>query len=84
MNYTILILRRVQKELSDLPESVYIKVKMKIQKMAFNPRPRGSRKLSGREGCRIRVGDYRIIYEIDDTNHSVTILNIGNRKDIYR
>lgn len=84
MTYNLLILRRAQKELSGLPEATYERVKLVIHKLADDPRPRGSRKLSGREGWRIRVGEYRIVYEIDDDNHSVTILHIGHRRDVYR
>jgi mRNA interferase RelE/StbE len=49
-----------------------------------DPRPHGSRKLVGRDGWRIRVGRYRVIYEIDDAQRFVTILHVGHRKDIYR
>ncbi len=83
MSYRLLILRRAQKELSDLPRTVYDRIKYVIGKLADDPRPRGSRKLTGREGWRIRVGEYRIIYEINNANHSVTILHIGHRRDIY-
>lgn len=48
-----------------------------------NPRPPSCLKLSGREGWRIRVGNYRVVYEIDDGQQAVTILNIGHRRDIY-
>ncbi|KJU83090.1 plasmid stabilization system protein, RelE/ParE family [Candidatus Magnetobacterium bavaricum] len=55
-----------------------------MQSLGDEPRPYGSRKLTGREGWRIRGGSYRIIYEIDDYKKVVTILNIGHRKDVYR
>jgi mRNA interferase RelE/StbE len=84
MIYSILILRSAQKELSELPRITYERVKDSIRKLADTPKPRGSRKLSGRDGWRIRVGDYRVIYEIDNCNHSVTILHIGHRRDVYR
>jgi mRNA interferase RelE/StbE len=84
MNYNILILRRAQKELAGLHEPIYSKTKFAIQKLGDDPRPRGSRKLSGRDGWRVRVGEHRVIYEIDNSNHSVTILHIGRRRDVYR
>lgn len=84
MTYEILILRRAQKELAGLPEAIFGRVKLAVQKLADNPKPRGSQKLSGREGWRIRVGEYRVIYEIDNKNNSVTVLHIGHRRDIYR
>ena len=84
MIYNVHILRRAQKELSGLPEAKYAKVKLAIQKLADDPKSRGSRKLSGRNGWRVRVGEYRIIYEIDNRSHSVTILHIGHRRDVYQ
>ena len=84
MSYAVLILRRAQKELADLPSDVYENAKEAIANLAEEPRPQGCRKLTGREGWRIRSGDYRIIYEIDDARSTVTVLDIGHRRDIYR
>jgi mRNA interferase RelE/StbE len=84
MSYRVLILRRAQKELGALPENVFERLVRAIRELAEMQRPPGSRKLSGREGWRIRVGDYRVIYEIDDAARSVTILHVGHRKDVYR
>ena len=84
MSYELLILPRAQKELSRLPATAGNRVAAAIRKLTDAARPRGSRKLAGREGLRIRAGDYRIIYEIDDDNHLVTILHIGHRRDVYR
>jgi mRNA interferase RelE/StbE len=84
MNYQVLILRCAQKELAGLHEPIYSKIKFAIQKIGDDPRPHGSRKLSGRDGWRVKVGEYRVIYEIDNSNHSVTILHIGHRRDVYR
>jgi mRNA interferase RelE/StbE len=52
--------------------------------IADNPRPPGCIKLRNREGGRIRIGDYRVIYDISDENLIVIILHVGNRRDIYR
>jgi mRNA interferase RelE/StbE len=84
MTHKVFISRHAQKELSALPEAKYNQIKIAIQKLADDPKPYGSRKLSGREGWRIRVSEYRIIFEINDKNHSVIILHIGHRKDVYR
>jgi len=84
MDYTVLILRRAQKELAQLPSEVYERVRDAIRALGSNPRPPGCLKLQGREGWRIRTGSYRVIYEIDDERHTVTILHIGHRRDIYR
>jgi mRNA interferase RelE/StbE len=84
MSYHINILRRAQKSLSKLPQDEYERIKETIQSLATTPRPNGSRKLTGREGWRLRVGDYRVIYEIDDPQKTITVLSIGHRREIYR
>jgi mRNA interferase RelE/StbE len=84
MSYTVSILRRAQRELGELPAEAYRRTREAIRSLAQNPRPRGCLKLAGREGWRIRVGDYRLIYEIDDEQQIVLVLHIGHRRDIYR
>lgn len=84
MTYKILILRRAQKELAGLRGEPYERAKNAVVALADNPGPRGCRKLVGREGWRIRIGDYRVVYEIDDDDGELTILHIGLRKDAYR
>jgi mRNA interferase RelE/StbE len=84
VTYGLTILRRAQKELSALPQEPYVRVRDAIRKLAEEPRPNGSKKLAGRSGWRIRVGSYRVIYEIDDPNHLITIMHIGHRRDVYR
>lgn len=84
MSYNVFILRRAQAELAELPQIVYARVKNAVVSLGENPRPAGCRKLSGRNGWRIRVAQYRVIYEIDDADQRVTVLQIGHRRDIYR
>jgi mRNA interferase RelE/StbE len=84
MSYTISILRRAQKELDDLPADAYERIRDDIRALAEDPRPPGCLKLTNREGWRIRIRDYRVIYEIDDEQGIITILNIGHRRDVYR
>lgn len=81
--YEVLILRRAQKELADLPKADYYRMRDALEALATNPRPYGCKKLTGREGWRIRSGNYRAIYGIDDSLRKVSILHIGDRKDIY-
>jgi len=83
MTYTITILRRAQKELSGLPRELYIRARDAIRKLAEEPRPPGSKRLAGRTGWRIRVGAYRVVYEIDDSEHLITIMHVGHRRDVY-
>jgi mRNA interferase RelE/StbE len=84
MSYSINIKKRAAKSLANLSERDYQRIRDKIRELGENPRPLGCLKLTGREGWRIRIGIYRVIYEIDDRNKKVTILDIGHRRDIYR
>jgi len=84
VTYAVLMTRRAQKELADLPREAYGRVKSAIEALAANPRPPGCVKLTGIEGWRIREGDYRVLYEIDDPQHTVTVVHVGNRRDVYR
>ncbi|HDG96896.1 MAG TPA: type II toxin-antitoxin system RelE/ParE family toxin [Desulfobacterales bacterium] len=74
MSYRIFLLRRAQKELSKVPDEDYHRIKESILKLSDNPRPKGCSKLTDREGWRIRVGNYRVIYEIDDQEKTLTYL----------
>ena len=56
----------------------------KIKGLAAAPRPLGSEKLSGEEKYRVRQGDYRVLYLIDDASSTVTVVKIGHRREVYR
>jgi len=84
MSYEVAILRRAVKELAQLPQKDGLRVEADIEALGSHPRPHGSRKLTGRDGNRIRGGDSRVVYEINDRLQSVTVLHVGHRKDIYR
>ncbi len=84
MNYAVLILKKAQKELSLVPQKEYEKIKKSIIDLSENPRHANCLKLTGREGWRLRIGNYRVIYEIDDKDKTVLILQIGHRKYIYK
>ncbi len=84
MAYALTILRRAQKELAFLPKEDYQRVRNAIVKLATTPRPDGTLKMTGRQAWRIRVGDYRVIYEIDDDKAVISVIHIGHRSDVYR
>jgi len=69
--------------LSKISDPYYSNIKEAIKKLTENPRPRGCKKLKGRSGYRIRVGVYRIIYEVFDNELIVDVITIGYRKDVY-
>lgn len=83
MNYVLLILHRAQKQLANLDKNEFGRVRDAIALLADNPRPSGCKKLVGRDGWRIRVGNYRVVYEIDDARREITVLDVGHRRDIY-
>ena len=81
--YTVLILPSAQKQLDKLPGSVATRIEDKMLELEADPRPPGCKKLKGRDGYRIRIGDYRVIYEIQDQRLIVTVITIGDRKNVY-
>lgn len=81
--YQLLIEKQVEKQLERIPEPDYSRVKTAINSLAKDPRPNGYKKLKGRTGYRIRQGDYRIVYDINDHILTVFIVAAGHRKDIY-
>lgn len=83
MNYQVLVIQRAQKSLARLAKTIVERVREAITDLAQDPRPPGCKKLVNRDGWRIRVGDYRVIYEIDDPGRVVTVMHIGHRRDIY-
>ncbi len=78
--------RRVEKAIADLPLTVRARVIKAIQSLREEPRPRGVRKLGGKlsGAWRIRVGAYRVLYDIYDAHKVVVITDVGQRKDVYR
>jgi len=66
-----------------LPAAVHKRISRRILTLEDNPRFRGAKKLSGREEYRLRIGDYRVLYTIDDKNGVVIIFAVGHRREIY-
>ena len=81
--YRLYIERAVFKQLKNIPQRDYQKLMDAIAELAINPRPFGHIKLKNRAAYRIRQGNYRIIYEINDNILLVTVVEAGDRKDIY-
>jgi len=84
LKYAIKIQRTAQKQLSRIQRQDRVRIIQAIRDLAETPRPAGCRQLSGRSAWRIRVGAYRIIYEINDPAFLVIVILLGPRKDIYR
>lgn len=81
--YTVEITQSVQKYLRKIPDKLADTIESEMLNLENNPRPFGYIKLKGRNAYRIRVGNYRIIYEIKDEILKVIIIDAGDRKNIY-
>jgi mRNA interferase RelE/StbE len=81
--YTILLSKKAQKQLDKLSDNIVEPILLAISQLENNPRPNGCKKLKGRDGYRIRTGDYRIIYNIFDNELIIDVINLGHRKSIY-
>jgi mRNA interferase RelE/StbE len=83
--YRVLLERAAEKDLARLPSETHDRVIAALQGLGRNPRPAGCRKLSGsKHDWRIRVGDYRVVYEIADTIRVVRVNRVRHRKEVYR
>ena len=82
--YSIEIKKSAVKEIKSLPAQVLKKILAKIASLAENPRPPDSIKLSGEEKYRLRCGNYRVLYTIEDQVLVVYVVKVGHRKDVYR
>ena len=84
MKYQVRIIPSAEKDMDKLSALIHRRISGKILLLEDNPRPIGAKKLSGREEYRLRAGDYRVLYTIDDEGHVVTIFGVGHRREVYR
>lgn len=84
MSYSLLILPNAERDCEALPKNVYSRCSKAILSLKTHPRPIGCQKLKGEDAYRIRVGDYRILYRIDDAQKRVYIYRVKHRKEVYR
>jgi mRNA interferase RelE/StbE len=83
MPYDIILKPSAQKDLDLLLDKEVNKISKRLQNLSVNPRPIGSQKLSDIEGYRIRSGDYRVLYEVDDSKKFVFVYRIKHRREAY-
>ena len=83
-SYRLSFKKSVAKDLRTIPNKDVKRLLVLIEKLCDNPRADGCSKLSGQERYRIRLGIYRVIYEIEDTQLIIQVVKIGRRKDVYR
>ena len=85
MTYAIIVTKSIQKDLDSLPNDIKARVCSKLSQLSDNPRPDGVTKLKGYENeYRIRIGDYRVRYEILNKDKTVLLLQCKHRREVYR
>jgi mRNA interferase RelE/StbE len=84
VTYTVVIPRSVQKQLDKLRDDAADRILLRLVELEAQPRPPDVKKLKGRGAWWIRVGDYRVIYEIRDRALQVIVITIGHRREVYR
>jgi mRNA interferase RelE/StbE len=83
-SYSVLIKKSAERELREIPKSDLQRITQRIKELAAIPRPSGSEKLAGQDSYRVRQGDYRVVYTIDDDQRLIEIIKIGHRREVYR
>lgn len=84
MSYSIEFSSSAKKDLKKISSVHLIKILSEIEKLQIDPRPANCKKLKNSKSYRIRAGDYRIIYDIEDKKLLILVIKIGHRKDIYK
>jgi mRNA interferase RelE/StbE len=83
-NYAVEVKPAARKELEALPDNVLSRVVRKLEALAYTPRPAGCKKLKGhKDHWRVRVGDWRVVYIIDETAKVVSVTRIAHRREVY-
>ena len=83
--YEVYVERAAENDLKRLPTTTFHRIIPHIKALVENPRPSGSRKLTGsKNDWRIRIGDYRVLYEIDEKARAVRIMRVRHRREVYR
>lgn len=84
-DYQITFTRSARKELQSLPPAITHRILIKVESLAKEPRPAGCRKLQGPTNLwRLRIGEYRVVYDIDDENIIIDIMIVRHRSEAYR
>jgi mRNA interferase RelE/StbE len=82
--YSVHVKASAERDMKSLPAGVFRRVSEAVLSLESAPRPRTCKRLRGREEYRLRVGDYRILYLVDDASHIVDVVAVGHRRDVYR
>ena len=82
--FRVVLSRSARKSLDAIPTAIADRIVQRLRSLELNPRPSDVKKLRGREGWRVRVGDYRIIYSIHDEELLILVVTLGHRREVYR
>ena len=82
--YSLFFKDSVQKDFDGIPKKDLRKILSRIKVLEIDPRPQGCEKLTGEDRYRLRQGQFRILYSVEDDKRTVTVVKVGHRKDIYR
>ena len=83
MNYTVILSRSARKQLEKFSGETEKRILTKLSELESNPCPSGCKKLKNRDAWRVRIGDYRVIYEIHDKVLQVIVVTVGHRREVY-
>ena len=83
-SYSLIIKKSAEREWRALPKTDLRRITERIRGLAHNPRPPGNEKLSVQDRYRIRQGDYRVVYAVDDERRTIEVVKIGHRREVYR
>jgi mRNA interferase RelE/StbE len=84
MKYSLVVTPKAERQFLRLDTTVRARVTEAMAALRDNPRPFGCIRMKGGEGYRVRVGDYRVVYEIHDRTVTVIVVGVGHRRDVYR
>ncbi len=84
MSYQVNLPKTVQKQLNALPQEIKQRILKSLVQLQEEPRPVNSLQMKGGQGFRLRIGDYRVLYDIDDSKQILNLRRIGHRREIYR
>lgn len=82
--YRVEVQRSAERDLDRLSTTLFDRISARLITLAEDPRPPGAEKLAGLEAFRVRVGDYRIVYEVDDSGRIVVVTRVRHRRNVYR
>ncbi len=84
MSYQVNLPKTVQKQLNALPQELKQRILKALVHLQEEPKPANSLQMKGGQGFRLRIGDYRVLYDIDDSSQIINLRRIGHRREIYR